>query len=462
MNLIENCFFSATNRVDRTTRSLKFESEANCKIEKRKVKRKLTVAFSAEYGRPTPSDDMVLVALMKLTRDTGFANQKVFFSRYELIKVLNWSDGGRSYERIDESLNRLVGTHLIWDNAFWDNSAKSWVDRKFNLIDDVYLYDREKYIRASATSDSRPKSWFKWSDVMFDSFNSGYIKTIDLRILQSLKEVVGRRLYRWLDKHFNNPNRKMPLEISVQELATKKLGFKNVAASHLKRMIQPAIDELEDVGFVAPDKNRFVGNGSSSIVRFAPDRTRRKTRTEQTEREDRRGDASIRSRLKQLGISGKLTAFWIEKKFETVAIQLEHLDYLCQSGRPPTNKAAWLTTAIKSNFAIPEELLKLKKHSVETDKPRMQAIDDAKSAKRRRFIERKNHQESRAKVANYLQSLSANEREQLESKAIKNGSSVMVDRLRTLEQEGESQIASMYREQLVAQFIAELAVKNTM
>ena len=42
------------------------------------------------------------------------------------------------------------------------------------------------------SGESRPKSGFKWSDVMFESFNSGYIKTIDLKMLQSLDKVVGR------------------------------------------------------------------------------------------------------------------------------------------------------------------------------------------------------------------------------------------------------------------------------
>ena len=81
MNLLEYCVFSASKNVDRDTKSLLFEDEVYCNIEKRKVKRKLTVAFSAQYGRPTVSDDMLLVALMKKTRDLGFENQRVHFTR---------------------------------------------------------------------------------------------------------------------------------------------------------------------------------------------------------------------------------------------------------------------------------------------------------------------------------------------------------------------------------------------
>ena len=150
MNLLEYCFFSATNRVDRTSKSLTFEDEAYGNVEgkRRKINRKLTVAFSAQYGRPTARDDLVLLALMKKSRESGFDNQRVHFTRFELIQILGWYDNGQSYDAIDQAFNRMVGTHLVWDNAFWDNEAKSWVDRKFSIIDDVHLYDREKYLRA--------------------------------------------------------------------------------------------------------------------------------------------------------------------------------------------------------------------------------------------------------------------------------------------------------------------------
>ena len=271
MNLLEYCVFSATKNVDRKTKSLLFEDEVYCNIENRKVKRKLTVAFSAQYGRPTVYDDMLLVALMKKTRDQGFENQRIYFTRYELIRMLDWPDNGQSYTRIDDALNRLIGTHLIWDNAFWDNEAKSWVDRKFSIIDDAHLFDREKYHRSRANSgESNPQSWFKWSDVMFDSFQAGYIKTIDLKKLNSLKENVGKRLYRWLDKHFKNPRRRMPIEVGLATLTNQKLGFKNAPASHLKRMLEPAISELEQKGIVAKDDSRFQGRGKKCTVRFRP------------------------------------------------------------------------------------------------------------------------------------------------------------------------------------------------
>jgi len=68
---------------------------------------RLTVTASDEYGLPTAADTDVIVALMYLTKlRNNFKDVKVNFSRYELIKLLNWQDDGESYRRLDLSFNR--------------------------------------------------------------------------------------------------------------------------------------------------------------------------------------------------------------------------------------------------------------------------------------------------------------------------------------------------------------------
>ena len=37
----------------------------------------------------------------------------------------------------------------MYENAWWDNQAKSWVDEQFHVLDNVTLYDRERW-RTSA------------------------------------------------------------------------------------------------------------------------------------------------------------------------------------------------------------------------------------------------------------------------------------------------------------------------
>ena len=447
MNLLEYCVFSASKNVDRDTKSLLFEDEVYCNIEKRKVKRKLTVAFSAQYGRPTVSDDMLLVALMKKTRDLGFENQRVHFTRYELIRMLDWPDNGQSYSRIDDALNRLIGTHLIWNNAFWDNEAKSWVDRKFSIIDDAHLYDREKYQRTRAnTGESSPQSWFKWSDVMFDSFQAGYIKTIDLKKLNSLKENVGKRLYRWLDKHFKNPRRSMPVEIKLSTLTNQKLGFKHAPASHLKRMLRPAISELEQKGIVATDGSRFQGRGKNCTVRFRPYDGKAGSPTKSVP-----ANSSLLDRLIEHGFSG-IKARQLAAKPEVVLRQLSHLEYLKSTGKAIKSEAAWLTQAIKMNYELPSGM-KRPNAVAKRSGGQPKSISRHKATEHNQRKKRDDHEN---RISNYLQSLTGSERKQLETNAIKSGSKFLSERLEAAKKSGDEQFAQVYREKMVCDLVEQI------
>ena len=98
-----------------------------------------------KHGLPTSLDDEVLVGLIQLTkRRSNFTDARVQFSRYELIELLGWPQSGQSYRRIEEALHRWVGVVLMYENAWWDNVAKSWVDENFHVLDNVTLYDRER------------------------------------------------------------------------------------------------------------------------------------------------------------------------------------------------------------------------------------------------------------------------------------------------------------------------------
>ena len=62
---------------------------------------RLTVTGSDAHGLPTATDTDVIVALVYLTKQqNNFQDVKVNFSPYELIKLLNWSDEGESYRRL--------------------------------------------------------------------------------------------------------------------------------------------------------------------------------------------------------------------------------------------------------------------------------------------------------------------------------------------------------------------------
>ena len=144
LNLAEFPIAALADRVPDGQLSLVFEDQ----IEQRDgppIVRRLTITGTHKHGLPTALDDEVMVGLIQLTkRRNNFTDQRVSFSRYELIDLLGWPQSGQSYQRIEEALNRWVGVVLMYENAWWDNAAKSWVDENFHVLDNVTLYDRER------------------------------------------------------------------------------------------------------------------------------------------------------------------------------------------------------------------------------------------------------------------------------------------------------------------------------
>ena len=179
------------------------------------------------------------------------------FSRYELIELLGWPQSGQSYRRIEEALHRWVGVLLQYENAWWDNAAKSWVDENFHVLDNVTLYDRErrrpppksrasgsKAVAARPDKTPLPLSSFRWNEVIFQSFQSGNLKQLDLEFYLKLRLPTTKRMFRFLDKRFYRRTR---LDFDLRTLACEHIGMsRSYAPTELKRRLKPALEELED------------------------------------------------------------------------------------------------------------------------------------------------------------------------------------------------------------------------
>src|SRR4029077_10613031 len=99
--------------------------------------------------------DEEMVGLIQLAkRRKNFTDHNMTFSRYELIALLGWLHSGQSCRRVAGAHNRWAGVVLMYENAWWDNAAKSWVDENFHILENVTLYDRER--RRPAARSSKP------------------------------------------------------------------------------------------------------------------------------------------------------------------------------------------------------------------------------------------------------------------------------------------------------------------
>jgi hypothetical protein len=259
MNLAEFPLTVLSTRVDSTVKTLEFSDTVRGRNGEL-VQRQWIITGADKCGLPTSSDDEVLLGLVKLTVDKEFSSPRIEFTRYELLRALRWTTEGRRYDRLQRALDRLSGVRIKASNAFFDNESKSHSTRNFGIIDGYEINDGRE----------NPKpSFFLWSDVLFKSFQVGFIKKLDLEFFLDLRSAVSKRLYRYLDKHFWY---KSTWQINLFTLAHEKIGIsRNYRhASSLKQQLDPAIEELIAHGFLK--SANYVGRGRDSEVVFVSGR----------------------------------------------------------------------------------------------------------------------------------------------------------------------------------------------
>jgi Replication initiator protein A len=285
LNLAEFPIAALADRVPDGQTTLVFEDRLE-PHDSEPIVRRLTIMGTHKHGLPTSLDDEVLVGLIQLTkRRNNFTDPKVPFSRYELIELLGWPQSGPSYRRIEEALLRWVGVALMYENAWWDNTAKSWVDEHFHVLDNVTLFDRERRRgpakggkaaakparrgrKGSGEGEPLPLSSFRWNEVIFQSFQSGNLKQLDLEFYLKLRLPTTKRLFRFLDKRFYRRDR---IDFELRTLACEHIGLsRSYAPTELKRRLKPALEELEALGFLEPlsaeERYSYIARGQWRII----------------------------------------------------------------------------------------------------------------------------------------------------------------------------------------------------
>jgi Replication initiator protein A len=406
LNLAEFPIAALTDRIPDGQTTLVFED----KLERRDsppIVRRLTIMGTHKHGLPTSLDDEVLVGLIQLTkRRSNFTDAKVQFSRYELIELLGWPRSGQSYRRIEEALHRWVGVVLMYENAWWDNAAKSWVDENFHVLDNVTLYDRERRRPASrpgragktdrggaARADKvpLPLSSFRWNEVIFQSFQSGNLKQLDLEFYLSLRLPTTKRMFRFLDKRFY---RRMRLDFDLRTLACEHIGMsRSYAPTELKRRLKPALEELERHGFLEPlspeERYSYVKRGCWRIIFI-------RGRSAQKEPAPPEQTPELVEALKARGITAKTAAELVEAHpASRIHTKIEVFDWLLRNEdkRVGKNPAGYLVASIRADYQAPGDFVSADTEAKAQEAER--AVGEAKRQEQKRVRDESNHARSR-------------------------------------------------------------------
>ena len=369
LNLAEFPIALLSDRIPHGQTTLVFED----RLERRDnlpIVRRLTIMGTHKHGLPTSLDDEVLVGLIQLTkRRSNFTDPRVHFSRYELIELLGWPQSGQSYRRIEEALHRWVGVVLMYEKAWWDNSAKSWVDEQFHVLDNVTLYDRERWRTSSRAGKQGkgerngprterpplPLSSFRWNEVIFQSFQSGNLKQLDLEFYLRLRLPTTKRMYRFLDKRFYRRSR---LDFDLRTLACEHIGLsRSYAPTELKRRLKPALEELEQLGFLEPltpaERYSYVKRGTWRIILI-----RGSSAADEPASGESQPSTELVDCLKTRGVTGK-TAQELVQRFSAARIRakLDVFDWLIRNEdkRVGKNPAGYLVASIRSDYQAPAD-----------------------------------------------------------------------------------------------------------
>jgi hypothetical protein len=360
MNLAVFPIAALSVRVPKNVKALKFEDTIQGEGGK-PVKRAWTVQGGADCGLPTAGDEDVYVALMELTR------QRVNFSRYELARRLGWSPCGKTYKRIEQALLRLANVNIYAQNAFWDHAKRSYVTVGFSIIQEFRLYD-EKPKSGQKPGVEPPSSFFMWSERLYESFKSGYIKFLDTELYFQLSSATARRLFRYLDKKFGREHR---FSIDVYKLAHEHLGisrnFKYV--SQLIQQMRPALDDLTECRYLRTWEVRdrvisFIRAKEDDFEAYAPDRLDGLPLDEvaltielQPDADPSR-DAAERAVIEALvdrGVTRRRAAALVRPyapdRYGQVSDTISYFDWLIANGRKkPDNPAGFLVTLIQDEL----------------------------------------------------------------------------------------------------------------
>jgi Replication initiator protein A len=386
----------------------------------------LTVIGSEAYGLPTAVDADVIIGLIQLTKlRTNFTDPCVPFTRYELLRILDWPDRGRSYHTLSESLDRWTTVTLKYNNAWWDNKTGCRVDATFHILESVILVEKSvrRAMRAQGRQQDLPFSAFTWNKVFFQSCQADNLKHLDLDLYFSLKSAVSKQMYRFLDKRFY---RRTEWIFDLAEFAHEHVGLGRNYADNgkLKEKLGPALKELEAIGYLKPmgreERYKQVQRGRWTI---ALSRNREKAEPAAPASPSLApGPTGLAKELVERGVTLGTARELVEGyPGEDVAGKIEVFDWLAEKKDKRVSKspAGYLVESIRANYAAPagfeSKAERAGRQEAEREKRRQEA-----EAKKRQRAEQAREAAEQARIKKHWDSLGKAEQEQLDREAVAN------------------------------------------
>ncbi len=412
MNLAEFPIALVTDRVAKDQKTLYFEDSHG----------KLTVTASDAFGLPTAIDTDVIIALIYLTKQrTNFTDTKVNFSFYEIIRLLNWPDDGKSYLRLKASFSRWIGVSLHYDKCWWNNRLKTYTDAQMHIIESVELLGNEGLRKARSDNQiALELSHFTWNRKFIESCQADNLRQLDLDTYFALKSAISKRMYRFLGKRFYLQS---DWTFDLKEIAFERVGLSRSYtddAGKIKEKLKPALDELESIGFLKPAnrKERYNRTGKGQwtvrLVKQAPALAKQPAADVETS-----PFSPIVVELTSRGVSPKVAVDLAEQhQADAIGLKIEVFDWLVakQDKRIAKSPAGYLVKSIADDFVQPKGFIPQAEHDRREAAKRAEHDRLAASRRAERAAAAREQEESR-RISDHWKSLTTVEQARLQEAA---------------------------------------------
>ena len=333
-----------TYDIKLTENSYRIDWEASVLLpDGSKETRQFYRSVECNRGLPGPHAEDIFIALLKLTAEKHFDEDKISLTCHQLLELMQWNKTKYYYNRLRETLHQLVGMS-VHTNAIWHPEKKRYVERAFNIFSDMEIDDDSRHADAGC--------YVRWAKGVFELFQMGYTKPLDTEFFYSLEDPMSKRMYRWLDKHLR---RSTIVEIDVLEFAQKVLGYglSYQYPSEVTRKLEPKLNDLYKRGFCRWET--IIDANFASRVKYAFYRVTPYTSVVYPTREN------ILAALVERQVYRETAEELIDTHgWEPCLRQIDHLDYNISAGEAPENPGGWLKRAISYNdgkgFKLPGEL----------------------------------------------------------------------------------------------------------
>ena len=303
-------------------------------------------------------------ALEFLISQKGFpVENPITFSFYELCKLMNINNSGKTKRMIKDALVRTKLAGIESQGSFYYKGERRWINDIFNL------YDRVVFVGELLTNGETADSNYVFlSDWYLKSLNSFYVKPLDFDYYRSLQSTLSGRLYEFLGIQFYGLQGK-PYSVEYRRLCQLLPIVEQKYLSKAKENLCSAHRELQETKFLTQVRWKEIEKSKWIITYYPGDRVRKessKFKSEEqlelrlsipnelstTNKEQPQSviDFNVIEQLSQRGIT-KLTAQRLinDYSLDQIQKQIEIFDYLVKikSQLVAKNPAGFLRKSIE-------------------------------------------------------------------------------------------------------------------